>query len=149
MATNKLSEKLKEGVSVKDIENFARHHTIEFFSVLAIIIATVTSCWDFFTGPKTTIFFLALGVVVSILFPIHVERVLKRLFNFALKQEKSTQMILGAVQIVVAIFIPFILFATVGLLAGGSFHYFIRHAEVTQENKPAKQGRNAEGDEHD
>ena len=149
MGMNKFTEKLKEGVSVKEIEDFARNHTIEVFSVLAIIIATITSCWDFFTGPKIAIFFTALGAVVSILFPVSIERGLKQLYNFSLKQEKSTQLILGAVKIVVAIFIPFILFAIVGLLAGSSYHYYIRHAQIVKENKPSKPGRGVDGGEHD
>ena len=61
MSKNKFSEKLKEGVTVKEIEEFARNHTMEVFSVLAIIIATITSCWDYFTGPGLSLFFAALG----------------------------------------------------------------------------------------
>ena len=149
MSMNKFTEKLKEGVSVKEIEDFTRQHTIEVFSILAIIIATITSCWDFFTGPKISVFFFALGAIVSILFPVVIERALKQLYNFMLKQEKSTQLILGAVKIVIAIFIPFILFAVLGLLAGSSYHYYIRHAQIVKENKPSKPGRGIEGGEHD
>jgi len=149
MAKNKFSEKLKEGVSIKEIEAFARHHTVEAFSVLAIIIATITSCWDYFTGPRLSIFFAALGIVVTILFPVPIERGLKRLYSFALKQEKSTQLMLGVVKIVVAIFIPFILFGLVGLLAGSAFHYYIRHAQIMNENAPSKPKRGGDGGEHD
>jgi uncharacterized membrane protein len=149
MTKNKLTEKLKEGISVTELEDFTRRHTVEVFSILAIIIATITSCWDFFTGPKLSIFFMALSAVCSILFPAPIERGLKQLFNFVLKQEKSTQMILGAVNLVVAIFVPFILFALLGLLAGSSFHYFVRHAQAMRENLPPKRDREVSGEEHD
>jgi hypothetical protein len=149
MAKNKFTEKLKEGVSVKEIESFARQHTVEVLSVLAIIIATITSCWDFFTGPKMSLFFAALGTIITILFPVPVERTLKRFYSFTIKQEKSAQLMIGVVKIVVAIFIPFILFALVGLLAGSSYHYYIRHAQIMSENKPGKSERNIEGGEHD
>jgi hypothetical protein len=149
MGKSKFTERLKEGVSVKEIEDFARNHTIEVFSILAIIIATITSCWDFFTGPKLSIFCMALGMMASILFPVPIERGLKQLYNFVLKQEKSTQLIIGTVKIVAALFVPFILFALFGLLAGSSYHYFIRHAQVVSENKPPKTGRDIEGGEHD
>jgi hypothetical protein len=149
MGKNKFSEKLKEGVSVKEIEEFARHHTFEVFSVLAIIIATITSSWDYFTGPRLSLFFAALGTIATILFPVPIERGLKQLYIFSLKQEKSTQLILGAVKLVAAIFIPFILFGIVGLLAGSSFHYYIRHAQITNENQPSKSKRSSEGGEHD
>ena len=149
MGMNKITEKLKEGVSVKEIEDFARQHTFEVFSILAIIIATITSCWDFFTGPKMTVFFAALGAVVSILFPVSIERSLKQLYSFILKQEKTTQLMLGGVKIVIAIFIPFLIFALIGLLCGTAYHYFIRHAQIVKENKPSKPGRGFEGGEHD
>jgi hypothetical protein len=148
MAKFKFTEKLKEGVSVKEIEDFTRQHTVEVFTVLAIIVATVTSCWDFFTGPKMAVFFLALGTIVSILFPVIIERSLKQLYNFAFKQEKSTQLILCTVELVIALFVPFLLFALLGLLAGSSYHYYIRHAQITSENKPPKPTR-SEGGEHD
>jgi hypothetical protein len=141
-------DKLKEGVSVREIEDFARQHTIELFSVIAIIVATVTSCWDFFTGPKLSIFFTALCTVVSILFPVPIERGLKQAYNFSLKQEKSTQLMLGAAKIVIAIFMPFLLFGMLGLLAGSSYHYYVRHAQIITENKPSRPGR-SEGGEHD
>jgi len=149
MGKNKFSEKLKEGISVREIEEFARHHTIEAFSILAIIIATITSCWDYFTGPRLSIFFAALGAIVTILFPVPIERYLKQLYSFTLKQEKSTQMIIGVVKIIVAIFIPFVLFGLIGLLAGSSYHYYIRHAQIMSENKPSQSERNESGSEHD
>ena len=65
MNKNKFAEKLKEGVSAKEIEDFVHNHTTEVFSILAIIIATVSSCWDFFLGgPKLTLFFTGVGCVV-------------------------------------------------------------------------------------
>jgi hypothetical protein len=149
MSKNKFSEKLKEGVSVKEIEAFARNHTMEVFSVLAIIIATITSCWDYFTGPGLSIFFTALGTIAAIIFPVPIDRWLKHIYIFVLDQEKTTQLIIGAVKIVVAIFIPFILFGMLGLLAGSSFHYYVRHAQIVYENKPSKHGRKEEGGEHD
>jgi hypothetical protein len=149
MGKNKFAEKLKEGVSVKEIEEFSRQHTVELFSVLALIIATITSCWDFFTGPKMSLFFTALGMIATILYPVPIERGLKQLYQFLFKQEKSTQLMLGAVKIVIAIFIPFILFGIVGLLAGSSYHYYIRHAQIMNENKPTKPGHGSESGEHD
>ncbi len=149
MNKTKFTEKLKDGVSVKEIEEFTRKHTTEVFSVLAIIIATASSSWDFFTGPKTTIFFTALGCVLAVLFPVPIERGLKQFYNFVFKQDKNTQMIVGAVKVVIAIFIPFILFGLIGLLAGSSYHYFVRQGQILSQNAPRKQGHSPEPGEHD
>jgi len=148
MDKDQFTKKLKEGVSVQEIENFARKHTTEVFTVLALVIGSISSAWGFFIGPKMTIFFLAIGAILGIFFPAPVERGLKQFYAFNFKQEKMTQMVLGIVKIVVALFIPFILFGFFGLLAGTSYHYYTRHAQVAENNKPQKPHRPS-GDEHD
>lgn len=130
MNKSKFSDKLKEGISVQEIEGFARKHTTEVFSVLALLIAAVSSIFDFFTGAGMTITFLTVGTILAIFFPAPAEKGLKQLYHFTYKQEKTTEIILGSVKIVVAIFLPFLYFGLVGLLAGTSFHYYIRHAQV-------------------
>ena len=142
-------ERFREGVSVRDIEHFARQHSTEVFSILTIIIAAISSIFDFFTGPSWTIFFTAIGAVAAVLFPTHAEKGLKQFYNFTFKQEKSTQLIIGVVKLVVAIFVPFILFGLLGLLAGSSFHYFLRHAQVVSMNLPPKGTQRKEPEEHD
>lgn len=133
----KFSDKLKEGVSVREIEDFARKYTTEVFCILAIIIATISSCWDFFlNGPKFALFFAAVGAILSILFPMPIEHAIKRMMHFTFKQEKSTQIILGVVELVIALFVPFLIFAFVGLLAGTAYQYFVRHAQLTTGQRP-------------
>lgn len=149
MAKNKIVDKLKEGISVQEMEDFARKHTTEVFTVLAILIGTISSMYDFFTGPKLTILFLALGTFLGIFFPVPVEKGLKQLYGFTFKQEKMTQVVIGAVEIIIALFIPFLLFGILGLLAGTSYHYYTRHAQIMEENKPPRSGRHTSGDEHD
>jgi hypothetical protein len=148
MAKN-LMDKIKEGVSVQEVEDFARKYTTEVFTVLAIIIGSFSSMYDFFTGPRLTIAFLAIGVILGIFFPAPVEKGLKQFYSFSHKQEKMTQMILGFVKIIVSIFIPFILFGGIGLLAGTSYHYYTRHAQILNDNKPHKHHHHSSGDEHD
>lgn len=149
MAKNKLVDKLKEGVSVHELEGFASKHTTEVFTVIAIIIGAISSSFDFFTGPKLTILFLTIGALVALFFPAPVEKGLKQLYSFTFKQEKMTEIILGAVKIVVAIFIPFVYFGLLGLLAGTSYHYYIRHAQIMSQNPPSTSRRSEVGDEHD
>ena len=145
----KLVDKIKEGVSVQEVEDFARKYTMEVFSVLAIVIGAISGMYDFFTGPKMTILFVAIGVMLGVFCPAPVERGLKQFYNFSYKQEKMTQMVLGCVKIVIGLFIPFILFGVIGLLAGTSYHYYTRQAQVMGENRPQKPYRAPSDDEHD
>ena len=147
--TKKFMDKIKEGVSVQEVEEFAQKYTTEVFTVLAVIVASVSSMYDFFTGSKMTILFAAIGLISGIFFPAPVEKGLKQFYSFSAKQEKMTQMILGIVKIVVGLFIPFILFGFVGLLAGTSYHFYTRHAQIMSDNKPHKGKRGTSGDEHD
>lgn len=142
-------DKIKEGVSVQEVEDFARKYTTEVFSVLAIVVGSISSMYDFFTGPKMTIIFIAIGVIAGIFFPAPVEKGLKQFYSFSYKQEKTTQMILGLVKVVVGLFIPFILFGFMGLLAGTSYHYYTRHAQIMSDNRPSKGHKGASGEEHD
>ncbi|PIS03300.1 MAG: hypothetical protein COT85_01060 [Chlamydiae bacterium CG10_big_fil_rev_8_21_14_0_10_42_34] len=143
----KLFEKIKDGVSVQEMEDFARKYTVEVFSVFAIAFGAISSMYDFFTGPKLTIFFVALGVIMGIFFPVPVEKGLKQFYNFTFKQEKMTQLIIGCVKIIVGLFIPFVLFGFLGLLAGTSYHYYTRQSQVINKNRPS--APNHTGDEHD
>lgn len=149
MGKNKLVDKLKEGVSVHELEGYASRHTTEVFSVLAMIIGAVSSSYDFFTGPKLTILFFTLGALIAVFFPAPVEKGLKQLYSFTFKQEKMTEIILGTFKIIVAIFVPFIYFGLLGLLAGTSYHYYVRHAQIMSENRPSTPLKNKAGDEHD
>lgn len=142
-------DKLKEGVSVQEVESFARKHTNEVFSLVALIVGAVSSMFDFFTGPSMTILFLAVGAAVGMLLPAPIEKGLKQFFHFMGKQEKSTRMVIGGVKIVVGIFIPFVLFGVYGLLAGTSYNYFSRHAESMGDSKPFRSQKGGNSGDHD
>ncbi|MFA6119644.1 MAG: hypothetical protein WCT85_06405 [Parachlamydiales bacterium] len=128
-----LSEKFKEGVSVEEIEKFARKYTNEVFLILSIIIATISSIFNFFTGPSWSLFVAGLLTITGIAFPVHVGKIVKKIFKFQSTSEKTTIIIMGIVRLVLAIFIPFILFAEIGLLAGYSFHTIVKEFSFTKE----------------
>jgi hypothetical protein len=144
----KLMDKIKDGVSVQEVEDFARKHTTEVFLVLSIVIASISSMYDFFVGPKLAIFFLALGLIFGVFYPVPVEKKLKQFYNFFYRQEKLNQFVLSFVQIVVSLFIPFIIFGCIGLLGGTSYHYYTRNAQVSGDNKSHKNSRFSDGEHH-
>lgn len=118
----KITDKLKEGVSVKEIEDFAKKYTSEVFSALAIFIATVSSLFDFFTGAGWSVLFAGLGAITGLIFPNQVDAALEKFYSMVKRQEKPTQFIIGTVKLVIAIFIPFVLFCLLGLIGGTSKH---------------------------
>lgn len=135
MDKEKFTKKIKEGVSIQEIENFVKSNTMPIFAVVAIFVAMVSSMFHFFTGAGFSILFLGLGAIITVIFPVPMEKVLKTIFLFASKQEKTVQMVLGGLKIVIGLFIPFIYFGFIGLLAGSSYHYYIRHGQIVESNK--------------
>jgi len=129
MGKNKLTDKLKDGVSVKEIEDFTNKYTIEVFSILAMVIASVSSVLDFFTGPRLAIICLSLAGIVAVLFANAVDRGLKKCIQFMFKQEKSAQIVFGILLFVIAIFIPFLYFGIFGLFVGIAYHYHVHHKD--------------------
>ncbi len=148
----KFSNKLKEGVSVREIEEFARKHTVEAFFVLAILIATISSAFDFFTGSGWSVIFTSLGLILAVFFADRFEAGVKRCCQFFHKQERFTQIVLGVVKIVLALFVPFVLFFIVGVLAGTAYHYYIRRCqsgESCKQSTPGGYKRGNSSEEHD
>jgi len=139
----KLSEKIKEGVSVEEIEKFARKYTNEVFLIISLIIATISSIFGFFTGSSWSVFFMGLLAIIGIALPEQVGKFLKKIMKFQIKAEKTTTIVIGIVRIIFGVFIPFILFAELGLLAGYSFHTTSKEF-VGKEEKPQPEKKEEE-----
>ncbi len=147
MTGKKMSDKLKDSLSFHDLNGFRRKYSTEIFTAVALAIAMISSSWDFFTGPKLSIFVFVLSMIVAIFFPDPVQTIIKKMWGFFNIQEKTTQYIIDAARIVLAIFVPFVLLGAFGLLAGLSFHYYTNHYE--HPGKGSKGSKGVSGDEHD
>lgn len=138
-----LTEKFKEGVSVEEIEKFARKYTNEVFIILALIIATISSIFGFFTGPSWSVFFMGLTAIIGLALPEQIGIFVKKIIKLQAKSEKAMMIIIGIVRIIFAIFIPFVLFAELGLYAGYAFHTisreFVGSQEPKEEEKPKEE----------
>jgi F0F1-type ATP synthase assembly protein I len=114
-------DKLKEGVSMQEIEGYAKRYSTEVFMVLAIIIAVISSIFDFFIGSGWGIFLAGLGALFGLLMPKQANTALDKMFEFSTNSDKSMQIMIGVIRIVVAIFVPAIIFGIFGLVAGTTF----------------------------
>ena len=154
MDDSKFTSKLKEGVSVQEVEDFARKYTWEVLTVLVIVAALLSGVFNWFLGgPSWVIIFTAAGAILGTLAPVPVEHIFKRCSHFIKKQERLTQIILGVVQIVVAIFVPCIVFGVIGLLAGTAHDYFTHHAHQAPDGRGSfgrgDRPRGSSSNEHD
>jgi uncharacterized membrane protein len=142
---DKIAEKLKEGVSVEEIEKFARRYTPEVFIIISMIIATISSVFGFFTGPSWSLIFSGLCLVVTIVLPDPIEKMFNKFQSFLVNQNKTTLIIIGIVRIILAIFIPFILFTEMGFLAGIAFH---SSSKIVKEHKKKNEEEESNEEEH-
>lgn len=113
-------KKTKEGVSVKEIETFAKKHRFEVFFCLAFILACFFSFVFFGTG--WAILLASIGGILGVIIPTQIENLARGIFQFIFKQEQTTQIILGVVGLIISIFIPPIIFLFLGLHGGKSMH---------------------------
>ena len=107
----------KKGVSVKEIEEFTRKHRYEVFFCALFVLTCIFSLVGHFGG-GWSIFFAMGGAVLGAIFPTKTDSLLKMTFKFIFKQDKTIQIVLGAVSLILAIFVPFIIFLVVGLIGG-------------------------------
>jgi hypothetical protein len=107
----------KKGVSVKEIEEFTKKHRYEVFFCALFVLTCIFSHVGHFGG-GWSIFFGMGGAVLGSIFPSKTESFLRMVFKFIFKQDKTIQIVLGAVSLLLAIFVPFIIFLVVGLIGG-------------------------------
>ena len=111
----------KKGVSVKEIEEFTKKHRYEVFFCALFVLTCIFSIFGRFGG-GWSIFFAMGGAVLGIIFPTKTDSLLKMVFRFIFKQDKTIQIVLGAVSLILAIFLPFVIFLVVGLIGGRMMH---------------------------
>ena len=103
------------GVSVKEIETFAKKHRFEVFFCISLILACFFS-FVFFEG--WSVVAATVGGLLGFLFPDKTSAIIDRLFLFFRKQEDLTQLILGVAGLVLSIFVPLLVFLFLGGFGG-------------------------------
>ncbi|MDN3508533.1 MAG: hypothetical protein P0S93_00630 [Candidatus Neptunochlamydia sp.] len=118
--SEKMDKKLKEGVSVQELENLGKKYHFEIFFVLYFLLATLLTF--IFFGAAWSIFLAGIGGILGIWLPNKVEKAAKGAFHFVCKQEKATKLVLAIVGVVVSFFLPPLVFFFLGLLGGTGMH---------------------------
>lgn len=124
-------KKPREGVSVREIESFAKKHRFEVFFCLLFIL----SCFFTFVmwGPGWSIICASVGAILGVLFGGKITHLCKMIFHFIFKQETTTQLVLMIVTLILAIFIPPLFFLILGLHGGKDLHHWAM--EISSQHK--------------
>lgn len=111
-------EKKKEGVSVKEIENFTKKHRFEVIFCIAFIFACIFSFTLF--GPGWSVVLGAIGGVVGLLLASRADEMANKAMAFFVKQENTTQLVLGGVIVILSIFLAPLIYFILGVHGGKS-----------------------------
>jgi uncharacterized membrane protein len=121
-------EKLKQ--NIPDVGRFARRHLSQTLTTLALLIGAFSAWKGFFVGGAfITLFFLAAGAALGIFLPTRVDEALKKVFQALHKKNKASEIVIGMIKIVMALFVPFVFFGFIGVFAGSAYSYYSRKAE--------------------
>ncbi|NGX39802.1 MAG: hypothetical protein KR126chlam1_01135 [Chlamydiae bacterium] len=116
-------EKKKDGMSVKELEGYAQKHRYEIFFCLLFVLASLFTL--VFWGAELSVLLAGAGGIISILMPEKIHNFSKSMSSKISKMEKTTQMIVGIVALIVAIFLAPLVFLVIGLHAGKHMlHHF-------------------------
>jgi uncharacterized membrane protein len=118
-----MSSKKDEGISVKEIEEFAKKNKFPVAIALGVFLACLFSILLMMT--KLSIVILAAGALAGIFIPGKVSFAAKKLYSFIVKQEKTTQIVIGIVFLILAIFFPPAIFLLMGLHAGKDIRHLM------------------------
>lgn len=111
----------KEGMSVKEIEEFAKRHRFEVFFCLVFLFACIFGIVGSFR-PGWSIFLGMAGGILGIILPVKTDFLLKKVFQFIFRQDKTVQIVLGVVALILACIVPFLIFLIVGIVGGRAIH---------------------------
>ena len=111
-------EKKKEGVSVKELEGYAKKHRFELFFCILFVLASLFTL--IFWGPTISIFLAGIGGIISVFFPHKVEDIAHKMAGKLFSKEGTTQLIIGIAAFILAMFVAPLIFLLMGLHAGKS-----------------------------
>jgi len=124
-------EKKKEGMTVKELEGYAKRHRFEIFFCSLFILASLFTL--IFWGPTLSILLAGIGGIISSLFSDKLEGFARKMAGTFLKKEGTTQIIVGIIALIVAIFLAPLVFLLIGLHAGKSM---VHLAKESSEKRP-------------
>lgn len=110
-----MDKKLKEGVSVQELENFGKKYRCQIFLVLYFLLATLFTF--IFFGAAWSVFLTGIGGILGVFVPDKIQTIKKATSQFLSKQENTTKLVLGVVGVIFALFLPPLIFFFIGLFS--------------------------------
>lgn len=111
-------QKKKEGVSVKELEGYAKKNRFEIFFILLFVFASLFTL--VFWGATISIFTTGIGGIIAVFIPHKIDHFAHKMAMALVSKEGATQLIIGIAALIIAIFLAPLAFLLFGLHAGKS-----------------------------
>lgn len=121
------------GVSVKEIETFAKKHRFKLFFCLTFVLALSFALIMYSSGWSTGA--AALGGILGIVFPSMFNVFALTILGFFFKQQKTTRLVLAIVFLILAIFLPPLIFLMIGIHGGKDIYFMLEDKFRDQQNQ--------------
>ncbi|MBS0615184.1 MAG: hypothetical protein JSR58_01360 [Verrucomicrobia bacterium] len=120
--------KPKEGMSVKELEEYAKKHRYEVFFCLLLVVSGIATLFKMW--PRWSIIFVAAGAILSILMPGKIDMLMKKAFSFVFERDKTIQIVFGLFALIIGIFLPPLIFLLVGMFGGRAMNQMAMNASM-------------------
>lgn len=115
------------GNKASNLGRFAHKHTVEVLTAVAVLLGAFSAWTHLFWGNLAgSMLFLVVGSIVGLFWAYPVDHLMKRIYQISGGQNRMMMLIAEGVKILIALFIPFLYFAFVGLMGGTAYQYYIR-----------------------
>lgn len=113
-------KKRNEGLTVKEISELGNKYRVEVFLCLLLVLTCIFN--SIFIGGYISILSATVGGIIGVLMHAKVEPLLRSMVRFPLQQQAATQIVIASAVLVIAIFLPFLIFLLLGLFAGQAIY---------------------------
>ena len=121
---NKLKGKLP------NMNELTHRYLSESMAVIAIALGCFSAWRGMFAGGVFWSFLLLIGgSIVGAFFSDAADKMIKMACRTFYKKDRTSEIIGGSVMAAVALFVPFVYFAFLGVLIGGAYHYYLGHSQ--------------------
>lgn len=119
-----MGEEKKEGVSIREIEEFAKQHRSKLLLTVVFAMAALFGLWGAFK-PGWCVMLGMGAAILGYLAPLQTMNALRKVFQFVIKQENAVRFTLCAIIVLLACFVPFSIFVLVGSLGGSTVYQIV------------------------
>ena len=116
---------------------FCTKYMLESFTLIAIILGAISAWLDLFVGGLGwATLFLVIGSGLGLVIPRKMDKIVKTIYSFSSGKNQTIKLIAQGLKLAIALFLPFVYFCFLGVMAGTAYDYYIHDARV--ENKDNK-----------